>query len=39
MSASLPSALRAQFEECIKEGLRGSAAAAQLKLSATTCVR
>ena len=39
MSASLPSALRARFEECIKEGLRGRAAAARLKLSAATGVR
>jgi hypothetical protein len=39
MSAALPSVLRARFEECIKKGLRGRAAAARLKLSATTCVR
>jgi transposase len=39
MSASLTSALRARFQECIKEGLRGRAAATQLKLPSTTCVR
>jgi transposase len=39
MSASLPSALRARFEECIKEGLRDRTAAARLKLSTATGVR
>ena len=39
MSASLPSALRARFEERIKEGLKGRAAAARLKLYAATGVR
>ena len=39
MSAALPSALRARFQEYIKEGLSGRAAAARLKLSAATGVR
>jgi transposase len=39
MSAALPSALRARFEECIEEGLSGRAAAARLKVSAATGVR
>ena len=39
MSAALPSALRARFQECLKEGLSGRAAAARLKLSAATGVR
>ncbi|OSP53431.1 transposase [Pseudoruegeria sp. SK021] len=39
MSAALPSALRARFQECIREGLSGRAAAARLKLSAATGVR
>ena len=39
MSAGLTIALRARFEECIKEGLSGRAAAARLKLSAATGVR
>ena len=39
MSAALPSALRARFQECINEGLSGRAAAARLKLSAATGVR
>jgi transposase len=39
MSAALPLALRARFEECIKEGLSGRAAAGRLKLSAATGVR
>ena len=32
MSAALPRALRARFEECIIEGLSGRSAAARLKL-------
>jgi transposase len=39
MSAALPLALRARFQECIVEGLSGRAAAARLKLSAATGVR
>ena len=39
MSAALPRALRARFEECIIEGLSGRSAAARLKLSAATGVR
>ena len=39
MSSALPLALRARFQECIKEGLSGRAAAARLKLSAATGVR
>lgn len=39
MSAALPSALRARFQEYIEEGLSGRAAAARLKLSAATGVR
>ena len=39
MSVALPSALRARFKECIKEGLSGRAAAARLKSSAATGVR
>jgi transposase len=39
MSAALPSALRARFQECIVEGLSGRAAAARQKLSAATGVR
>ena len=39
MSAALPSALRARFQEYIVEGLSGRAAAARLKLSAATGVR
>ncbi len=39
MSAALPSGLRARFQECIKEGLSGRAAAVRLKLSAATGVR
>ena len=39
MSALLPSALRARFEERIKEGLKSRTAAAWLKLYAATSVR
>ena len=39
MSAPLPSALRARFQDYIEEGLSGRAAAARLKLSAATGVR
>jgi transposase len=39
MSAALPMALRARFQEYIGEGLSGRAAAARLKLSAATGVR
>lgn len=39
MSSTLPSALRARFQECISEGLSGRAAAVRLKLSAATGVR
>ena len=39
MSAALPMALRARFQEYIEEGLSGRAAAARLKLSAATGVR
>ncbi len=39
MSAALPMALRARFQEYIAEGLSGRAAAARLKLSAATGVR
>jgi len=39
MSAALPSALRARFQEYIEEGLSGRAAAARLKVSAATGVR
>ena len=39
MSAPLPMALRARFQEYVEEGLSGRAAAARLKLSAATGVR
>ncbi len=39
MSAALPMALRARFQEYVEEGLSGRAAAARLKLSAATGVR
>lgn len=39
MSAALPSALRARFQEYIEEGLSGRAAALRLKVSAATGVR
>lgn len=39
MSAALPSALRARFQEYIEEGLSGRAAAGRLKVSAATGVR
>ena len=39
MSAPLPMALRARFQQCIEEGLSARAAAARLKLSAATGVR
>ena len=39
MSAALPMALRARFQEHVEEGLSGRAAAARLKLSAATGVR
>ena len=39
MTAPLPSALRARFQEYIEEGLSGRAAAARLKLSPATGVR
>ena len=39
MSAALPRALLAHFEQCIIEGLSGRSAAARLKLSAATGVR
>ena len=39
MSAALPMALRARFQEYVEEGLSGRAAAACLKLSAATGVR
>jgi transposase len=39
MSAALPPALRARFQEYIENGLSGRAAAARLKLSAATGVR
>ena len=39
MSAPLPSALRARFQDYIEEGLSGRAAAVRLKLSAATGVR
>jgi len=39
MSAPLPSALRARFQEYIEDGLSGRAAALRLKLSAATGAR
>jgi len=39
MSAALPSALRARFQEYIEDGLSGRAAALRLKLSAATGAR
>ena len=39
MSAPLPSALRAQFQKYIEEGLNGRAAALRLKLSPATGAR
>jgi len=36
MSASLPNALRARFQQYIEEGLNGQAAAARVKLSPAT---
>lgn len=39
MPAALPMALRARFQEYIREGLSGRAAAARLKVSAATGVR
>lgn len=39
MSSALPSALRVRFQEYIREGFSGRAAAARLKLSAATGVR
>ena len=39
MPSALPSALRVRFEDYVREGLSGRAAAARLKLSAATGVR
>lgn len=39
MPSALPSALRVRFQEYIREGFSGRAAAARLKLSAATGVR
>ncbi len=39
MSAPLPRALRARFQQCIEEGLSGRAAAFRLKLSPATGAR